>query len=208
LTRFLLFALALLLILIALFNLGLEVVGLQPDLGPLVGWHGGDRGLPGVAVLATWALEALALAALFLLVDGRGGSRLLNGLLSGWIAWVFRGPLLVMTAVGYGGQPRAPWWGLTRRWFVLYTLAGALLALVAALVRLPRGGDEAVPGTAAPPAPHRERTPVPEPTPSHEPAATAEPTANPETIPHDTAPAVAEPPPGAEDALAGDQKTP
>jgi hypothetical protein len=168
LTRFLLFALALLLILIALFNLGLEVVGLEPDLGPLVGWHGGDHGLPGAAVLATWMLEALALTALFLLVDGRGGSRLLNGLLSGWIAWVFRGPLLVMTAVGYGGQPRAPWWGLTGRWFVLYTLAGALLALVAALVRLPP-----TPSPASQAAPERKP-----------PAA--------ETPPHDAAPAATE----------------
>jgi hypothetical protein len=145
LTRFLLFALALLLILIALFNLGLEIAGMEPDLGPLVGWQHGDRGLPGAAVLATWTLEALALSALFLLVDGRGGSRLLNGLLTGWIAWVFRGPLLVMTAVGYGGLPRGPWWDLTGRWLVLYTLAGLVLGLVALTVRLPRGDE----GTAS-----------------------------------------------------------
>jgi hypothetical protein len=154
LTRFLLFALTLLLVLVALFNLGLELVGLEPDLGPLVGWHGGDGGLPGAWVLATWALESLALAALFLLVDARGGSRLLSGLLTGWIAWVFRGPLLVMTAVGYGGLPHAPWWGLTGRWLILYTLAGILLAAVATLVHLPRAeaGDGGGPSRRGEPA--------------------------------------------------------
>lgn len=130
--RFLLFALPLLVVLTALFHLAVELFGMEPELGPLVAWRGGD-GLPGALVLATWALEAVALTALFLLVDARGGSRLLNALLAVWIAWVFRGPLLVMTAVGFGGQPPAPWWALTLRWLVLYTLAGLLLAALARL---------------------------------------------------------------------------
>jgi len=131
--RFLLFAFTSLLVLIALFNLGVEVVGQAPDLGPLVGWHSGRAGLPGGFVLGSWALEALALTALFVLVDSGRRSPWLNGLLSGWVAWVFRGPLLVLAAVGFGHLAGGPWWRLSVRWFVLYTLAGLLLGLVAAL---------------------------------------------------------------------------
>jgi hypothetical protein len=135
LARFVLFAVTLLVLLLALFNLGVEVVGLDPEPGPVVGWRAGSGGLPGAWVLATWALEALALTALFLLVDrpradGRRGG-LLEGLLAGWIAWVFRGPLLVMSAIGNAGEPHQPWGQLALRWFVLYTLAGVLLAALA-----------------------------------------------------------------------------
>jgi hypothetical protein len=130
LARFLLFSFFLLLLLIALFNLALEVTGQAPDLGPLVGWHGGRMGLPGAYVLGTWALEALGLTALFLLVDARGGASLVNALAAAWIAWVFRGPLLVLTAAGAGG-PRDAWWGLALRWFFLYTLAGMVLGVAA-----------------------------------------------------------------------------
>jgi hypothetical protein len=135
--RFLLFALPLLLVLFALFHLGLEVAGYEPELGPLVGWRAGGFGLPGGWVLATWALEALALSALYLLIVGAGAPRFANGLLAGWIAWVFRGPLLVITAVGYGGLPHAPWWRLSLRWLLLYTLAGIVLGALGGLLRRP-----------------------------------------------------------------------
>ncbi len=134
-TRFLLFAFTSLVILTALFNLGVELAGGEPELGPLVGWQEGGPGLPGAWILASWALEALALTALFQMAvgsRGEGGFQLwLGGLLTGWIAWVFRGPLLVLAAVGFGGQPGGPWWRLSLRWFVLYTLAGLTLAAVA-----------------------------------------------------------------------------
>ena len=132
-TRFLLFAFTSLLLLIALFNLGVELVGAAPELGPMVGWREGRSGLPGAFVLASWALEALALTALFVLVDGDRRSRWLSGLVTGWMAWVFRGPLLVLAAVGFGRLEGGPWWRLSLRWFLLYTLAGLLLALVARL---------------------------------------------------------------------------
>lgn len=136
--RFLLFSLPLLLLLIAVFNLVLEVIGQAPDLGPLVGWHASVWGLPGAYVLGTWALEAVALTALYLLVDARGGWAWVNGLATGWIAWVFRGPLLVMTASGAGGLHDA-WWSLASRWLILYTLAGLLLAFCARLGGLRAG---------------------------------------------------------------------
>lgn len=146
--RFLLLALPLVLLLIALFNLGVELFGMASDMGPLVGWKPGRAGIPGAFVAGAWALEALALTALFLLVDGRGGWTLTNGLAAAWIAWVFRGPMLVLTAAGFGRGAEA-WWPLAWRWFFLYTAAGIVLALAAraAGLRRPRG---------AAPAPARE----------------------------------------------------
>ncbi|HEX2165276.1 MAG TPA: hypothetical protein VHM02_15125 [Thermoanaerobaculia bacterium] len=146
--RFLLFALPLLLVLFALFSLLLELAGFEPELGPLIGWRAGSYGLPGGWVLATWALESLALAALYLLVERPTAPRFSTGVLVGWIAWVFRGPLLVITAVGFGDLPAAPWWRLTLRWFVLYTLAGLLLGGLGTLLRAPaeRPGPSLPPG--------------------------------------------------------------
>lgn len=134
--RFLILALPLLLLLIALFNLGVEIFGLGAGLGPLVGWKPGRAGIPGTFVLGAWALEAVALTALFLLIDGRGGWLAVNGLAAGWIAWVFRGPLLVLTAAGTGAG--GDWWPLAWRWFVLYTAAGLTLAVAARLAGLRR----------------------------------------------------------------------
>lgn len=153
--RFLLFALPLLFALFALFHLGLEVAGFEPDLGPLVGRRVGGLGLPAAWVLATWALEALALAALYLLIAGPGVARFSSGLLAGWIAWVFRGPLLVITAVGYGGLAHGPWWRLSLRWLVLYTVAGALLGALGGLLR------RRAPAPVRPPAVEWERAAPP-----------------------------------------------
>jgi len=152
--RFVLLALPLLLLLIALFNLGVEVLGLAADTGPLVGWKPGRAGVPGAYVVGAWALEALALTALFLLVDARGGWPLTNALAAAWIAWVFRGPLLVLTAAGFG--PRAAgWWPLAWRWFVLYTAAGLTLAVAARIAGLHR------PGARPAPRPRPETPPAP-----------------------------------------------
>lgn len=91
--------------------------------------------LPQWVMLATWTLEAVGLAALFLLIQGRGG-RWIAGLLTGWIAWVFRGPLLVVTVAGLAGLPPGPWWSMVLSWWVLYTLCGLLLGGVAAAAGL------------------------------------------------------------------------
>jgi hypothetical protein len=124
--RFLLFALPLLVLLMALYDFALATFGLAPrhDLLPRLA---GGGGLPGWAVLGTWGLQALALTALFLLVQGRNGGTWLAGLLSGWIAWVFRGPLLVITVVGLAGLPPRPWWSMALAWLLLYSLCGLLL---------------------------------------------------------------------------------
>jgi hypothetical protein len=133
--RFLLLALPLLILTMALFQFVMEMLGLQVDPSQL----GGGIDLPGYVSLATWTLEALGLAALFLLVDGRSGGRgwgWTSGLLTGWIAWVFRGPLLVVTVVGLAGLSPRPWWLLVLSWWVLYSLCGLLLSGVAAGVGL------------------------------------------------------------------------
>lgn len=140
--RFLLLALPLVLLLIALFNLGVEVFGMASEMGPMVGWKPGRAGVPGAFVLGAWALEALALTALFVLVDGRGGWTLTNGLAAAWMAWVFRGPLLVLTAAGFG-PGAGDWWPLVWRWFVLYTAAGLALALAARVAGLRRRREAA-----------------------------------------------------------------
>jgi hypothetical protein len=96
---------------------------------------GGGFDLPAWLRLATWALEALALSTLFVLVHGRGWGGV-SGLLTGWIAWVFRGPLLVVTVVGHAGLTPGPWWSLAFRWWVLYSLCGLLLGVIASLTHL------------------------------------------------------------------------
>jgi hypothetical protein len=131
--RFLLFALPLLVLAMALFHFALEALGMGPDSIRLS--RTGAPGLPAWVTLSTWCLEALALAALFLLIHGRSG-RLMAGLLAGWIAWVFRGPLLVLAAVGLGGLPPGPWWSLAFSWWILYSLCGLLLGGIAAAAGL------------------------------------------------------------------------
>lgn len=118
----------------ALFHFALEAVGRAPDPAALA--PSGGRALPGWVALATWTLEALSLSALFLLIHSQSGLRLLSGLLAGWIAWVFRGPLLVVTVVGLAGLPAAPWWGLAFGWWILYTVCGLLLGGAAAAAGL------------------------------------------------------------------------
>lgn len=123
--RFLLLAFPLLVLLLAAF--GFVVDQLQPDPGGL--WPS-TTPVQGLGVVASWVLEAVALLALFLLLEGRFRRRLWDGLAAAWIAWVFRGPLLVVT-VAAAGEPRLPWWRLSLAWWVLYTAAGLLLASLA-----------------------------------------------------------------------------
>jgi hypothetical protein len=131
--RFLLFALPLLVLTMAVFRFALEALGMGPD--PAALSHMGTVRLPQWVTLATWMLEAVGLATLFLLIQGRSG-RWLAGLLTGWIAWVFRGPLLVVTVAGLANLPPEPWWSMAFSWWILYTLCGLLLGGVAAAAGL------------------------------------------------------------------------
>ena len=133
--RFLFLALPLLLLAMALFRFAQEAFGMAPD--PVLLSPSAPARLPGWVALATWGLESIGLAALFLMIQGRGGSRLVSGLLAGWIAWVFRGPLLVVTVVSLAGLAPGPWWVLVFSWWVLYTVCGLLLGVVAVSAGLP-----------------------------------------------------------------------
>ncbi|HEX6901786.1 MAG TPA: hypothetical protein VF789_18850 [Thermoanaerobaculia bacterium] len=133
--RFLFFALPLLVLAMALYAFVQEAFGMAPD--PALLSPSAPPRLPGWMPLATWVLESIGLAALFLMIQGRGGSRLASGLLAGWIAWVFRGPLLVVTVVSLAGLAPGPWWVLVFSWWVLYTVCGLLLGVVAVSAGLP-----------------------------------------------------------------------
>ncbi|HEX2641919.1 MAG TPA: hypothetical protein VHU81_02925 [Thermoanaerobaculia bacterium] len=134
--RFLLLAIPLLVLTMALFHFVQEMAGTAPDAVRLA--RGAGITLPGWVMLGTWCLEAMGLTALFLLIyrrespEGRGGW--LAGILTGWIAWVFRGPLLVVAAVGLGGLPAGPWWSLAFSWWILYTVCGVVLAGLSGLL--------------------------------------------------------------------------
>ena len=123
-----------------------------PSLGMLLAvfhfaWHALDStarlDFPAPLVLGSWVLECVGLTALFLLIHKKGEEPssfrggLLDGLLAGWIAWVFRGPLLVLTLVGAAGVPRDPWWHITVVWLGLYTVCGLLLGTLGYLSREP-----------------------------------------------------------------------
>jgi hypothetical protein len=146
--RFLVLALPLLVLAMALQRFALEALGLapiapilppgpaRPGAGSAAAILGGA--LPAWAVAGAWCLEALGLTALFLLIHGRGvagagtgaGTGWWNGLLAGWIAWVFRGPLLVISVAEVGLSP-GPWWSAALSWLALYTVCGLLLGALA-----------------------------------------------------------------------------
>jgi hypothetical protein len=131
--RFLVFALPLLVLTMALFQFVLEMAGIDPDPARLS--PASPVNLPGWVTLGTWCLEALGLTALFLLIQTRERTWS-SGLMAGWVAWVFRGPLLVVSVVGLGGLPAGPWWTLVLSWWVLYTICGLLLGGLASAARL------------------------------------------------------------------------
>lgn len=142
LTRFLILVVPLLLVLFALHAFVIAGMGWGPDTGPLARYGlSPDPHPPMELLLGGWLLESLGLTALFLLVQGRSGSAVLDGLATGWIAWIFRGPVLVLTLERWSRLPREPWWPLAQRWLVLYTICGLALAFVARRTDLRRSSN-------------------------------------------------------------------
>jgi hypothetical protein len=135
--RFLLLAFPLLVLTMGLGGLALETFDLVPDAGELARLGLAARpSLGSGRVLGGWVLESLALLALFLLLQGRTSARWLDGVAAAWIAWIYRGPVLVLTVLTWTSLSRQPWWGLSLYWLVLYTLCGLILGAVARGVRL------------------------------------------------------------------------
>lgn len=117
--RFLVLALPLLLLALALFHFGSEALDL-----PL-------PQLTAPYLLGLWLLEATGLVGIFLLVRERHLNRWLAGLAGAWSAWIFRGPVLALTAAGSSSLSAGSWWRLVAAWLVLYTVCGLLMATVA-----------------------------------------------------------------------------
>ncbi|MEM9554858.1 MAG: hypothetical protein AAGC60_11405 [Acidobacteriota bacterium] len=143
--RFLGFAFPTLLLLLAFFGVAIEALDLEPRQGAVIRLAVLD--LPSVApsvVLAAWVMEACGLIALFLVTQGRLGAWWLDGLAAGWLAWVFRGPVSVVTIVVATRQPQDAWWQIAFGWWLLYSLCGLTLAVLArSLATTPPPTDDA-----------------------------------------------------------------
>ncbi len=137
--RFLLLSLLLLVLLMGLFTLALGAFDLAPPMDDLarLGLERA-RPLPLRISAGGWLIESLALTALFLLIQGRAGAWWLDGIVSGLIGWVFRGPILVLSVVSWSRLSSSPWWPMSLRWLVLYLICGAALAIVARAVGVER----------------------------------------------------------------------
>lgn len=135
--RFITYALPALLLLLALFGFAVELFDAEPHRGSVIRLALFDTPrIPAPIVLGTWLMEASGLLALFLLARGRCGAWWLDGLVAGWLAWIFRGPLLVITIVVAARQPQHAWWTLAFGWWVLYSICGLFLARLAQRIDL------------------------------------------------------------------------
>jgi hypothetical protein len=132
--RFLVLAIPAAMLVIAAVGTGAGALGYGPDLAPLAARAAARTGAPPVTQEVAIALfEATALVALFLLVDGRSRSRLLDGLAAGIAAWLFRGPLLVAAVATLTRLPTAPFWELARVQLLALALAGLAVGALARL---------------------------------------------------------------------------
>lgn len=130
--RFLALAIPAALLVLAAVAASATALDLGPDRAPLAA-RGVARAapLPPGLQIAGMLFEAVALVALFLLVEGRSGSALLDGLAAGLAAWLFRGPLLVLAVATLTRLPTAPFWQLARVGFVALPAAGLAIGAVA-----------------------------------------------------------------------------
>ena len=135
--RFLVLAIPAAMLVLALVAAGAGALGLSPDTHPL-----DERGIgrpeplsPAVQI-AGIGFEATALVALFLLLYGRTGSLLYDGVAAGVAAWLFRGPLLVLAVAELTRLPVEPFWQLARIALLALPAAGLTVGFVARSSRL------------------------------------------------------------------------
>ena len=129
--RFLFFALPLVLLVLGATAFAADAMGATAEglPAPASLWR---EPVSGRLLLATWMLEAVGLTVLFLLVQSRGeGGAVVDGLATAGIAWLFRGPLMVLTAAAVTRLGREPWWTLSLQRLAAYLVSGLLLALLA-----------------------------------------------------------------------------
>ena len=141
--RFLLLSLPILVLLMGLFSHALVALDLTPPMDELsrLGLER-TQPLPLRVSAGGWLIESLALTALFLLVQGRAGAWWLDGIVSGLIGWVFRGPILVLSIVSWSRLSSSPWWPMSLRWLALYLVCGLALAMVARLFGVEKTDSE------------------------------------------------------------------
>lgn len=134
--RFLALALPAAVLVLALVTFAGAALGAGPDLAPLA-QRGVARpqGLPQPAAALALVFEATALLAFFLLIEGRAGGGVLDGAIAGLAAWLFRGPLLVLTVAHLTRLPTAPFWQAARLDLVALPLAGAAIGALARAMR-------------------------------------------------------------------------
>jgi len=131
-----LLAVPLAVLVLALSTFVADTAGFGPDLAPLEARGlAAAGGLPRGVGVAALAFEGVALAALYLLIEGRFGRWWVDGLAAGLAAWLFRGPILVLAAAALLRVPTAPLWEAAR--VALFADPAATLA-VAALARTSR----------------------------------------------------------------------
>jgi len=137
--RFLVLALPLALLVLALAPVVADLAGAGIDDGPLAA-RGIARPIPLDLTTRALALgfEAFALVALYLLIEGRTASRVVDGAVAGFAAWIFRGPLLVLTVATLTRLPLATFWQAARVSLVALPLAGVAVGLVAGWTRRAR----------------------------------------------------------------------
>lgn len=132
--RFLALAVPVALLVLAVVEAGALALGVGPDLTPLAARAVARvEPLPPVLQAAIVAFEAVALVALYLLVEGRSGSPLVDGLVAGTAAWLFRGPLLVASVALMTRLPIAPFWQAARIDLVALPAAGLAVGALAGI---------------------------------------------------------------------------
>jgi hypothetical protein len=133
LVRFLALALPLALLILAAGGWLLATFGLAPDTGPLAARGVARPGASGFDrhALAAAAIEGVGLVALTLLLAGRTTRWWLDGLACAGVAWLFRGPLLVLGVASLTRLPAAPFAELARGALALDVAAALALAALA-----------------------------------------------------------------------------
>lgn len=132
--RFLVLALPAAVLVLALAGFGANALGWGPDLEPLEARGlGRPGGLAARHAALALVFEATALVALFLLVEGRTGSAVGDGVAAGAAAWLFRGPLLVLAVAQLTRLPTEPFWQAARVELFALPAAGAAIGALAAL---------------------------------------------------------------------------
>lgn len=129
--RFVLLALLVGMLLLACAEPALNATGLAGGSAELARAGLAPGALPGHLRLGSWLLEAAALTVLVLLLTGRTGRWWLEGLAAGLLAWIFRGPLTVLSALATARLPVEPFWRAARASLIVLPLLGLVLAALA-----------------------------------------------------------------------------